>query len=112
MTVGCRRPLCDGAPWAATGQAWITHRGNVRVGVVCKGCGAVFSSVLPEAVEATRVILEAQGKRMPVAVPREPLEPTIRQKRTRRDEIRLGAGDEDIKKLLGRLKMTGRLDFR
>lgn len=114
MTVGCPRASCVGASWSATGQAFLSRRGNVRVGIRCDHCGAVFSSVLPEAVEAARVLVEARGERMPVAVPRDEPTPFV-PVRTRKvvERPTLGASKADLDRLLNRLgiKPPPRLDF-
>jgi len=113
MKVGCPLASCVGATWSATGQVFLSRRGNVRAGIRCDNCGAVFSSVLPEAVEAARVIVEGRGDRMPVAVPKVEPEPFVRTSRKRQSSspVTLGASRSEIDRLLARLKLTGRLDF-
>lgn len=71
MTIDCPRG-CRGK-WRATGRTFLSRRQRQRAQLVCDVCGTLFSSGLPEAIEAAKGVTPERAEAPPVPVPSLPL---------------------------------------
>jgi hypothetical protein len=65
LVVECPKGRCGKRRWHATGRTQVNRHGRQQAQVVCEACGYAWWNSLPEALDACRAVLEAQGSAMP-----------------------------------------------